>query len=269
VRCWGRNEKGQLGYGHTSTIGDDESPGSAGDVNVGGTVARIAAGGDNTCAVLTTGGVRCWGDGSAGQLGYRSVENVGDDELPAIAGDVNIGGAAVQVELSPNASYPHTCARLTSGGVRCWGYNTSLAGLGAPDRIGDDEWPSTIPEVNIGGAATQLVTGAAHACALLGTGKLRCWGSGYSGQLGYGNVQSIGDDEHPASAGDVPVGGDVQQVTAGSAHTCALLSGGTVRCWGGAGTSLTYVSVILGYANTKAIGDDELPASAGDLAIGF
>ncbi len=55
---------------------------------------------------------------------------------------------------------------------------------------------------------------------------MRCWGSGVFGRLGYGNLKAIGDDETPASAGDVDVGGKVIQIAAGDAHTCALLEGG-------------------------------------------
>lgn len=59
VRCWGNGGVGQLGYGNPSRIGDDEAPSTAGDVDVGGTVAQIDAGVGYTCAVLDTGSVRC------------------------------------------------------------------------------------------------------------------------------------------------------------------------------------------------------------------
>ncbi|MCB1316471.1 MAG: hypothetical protein KDK27_10985, partial [Leptospiraceae bacterium] len=82
VRCWGLADRGQLGYGNTNNIGDDESPASAGDVNVGGTVTQIAAGAYHTCALLNTGSVRCWGENTLGQLGYGNTNNIGDDETP-------------------------------------------------------------------------------------------------------------------------------------------------------------------------------------------
>ncbi len=68
VRCWGNNEYGQLGYGHTNNIGDDENPASAGDVNVGGIVTQIAVGRIHTCALLNTGAVRCWGNNEHGGI---------------------------------------------------------------------------------------------------------------------------------------------------------------------------------------------------------
>jgi alpha-tubulin suppressor-like RCC1 family protein len=50
----------------------------------------------------------------------------------------------------------------------------------------------------------QLAAGGFHTCALLDDGNLRCWGYNFYGQLGYGNTNTIGDDETPASAGNVP-----------------------------------------------------------------
>ena len=66
VRCWGEAGAGQLGYGNTEDIGDDETPGSAGPVDVGAgrTVAAISAGDVHTCARLDDGSVRCWGFGA-------------------------------------------------------------------------------------------------------------------------------------------------------------------------------------------------------------
>ena len=79
--------------------------------------------------------------------------------------------------------------------------------------------------------------------------------------LGYGNLDYVGDDETPPSAGDVDVGGTVVQVSAAERHTCVVLEGGTVRCWGDAGGGK------LGYGNENDIGDDETPASAGDVPV--
>ena len=84
----GEGSYGRLGYGNQATIGDDELPSSAGDVNVGGPVLQIATRGGHTCALLSTRSIRCWGSGSYGELGYFGLQNIGDNELPASAGDV-------------------------------------------------------------------------------------------------------------------------------------------------------------------------------------
>jgi alpha-tubulin suppressor-like RCC1 family protein len=258
VRCWGEGRSGSLGYGNTNTIGDDESAASAGDVNVGGTVTQIAAGGGHTCAILSSGAVRCWGGGVSGALGYANTNSIGDDERPVQAGDVDVGGKVVQITTGTD----HTCALLDTGAVRCWGGAVyGRLGYGNTNAIGDNETPASAGNVNVGGTVVQISAGVSHTCALLDTGTVRCWGQGEYGRLGYGNTNAIGDDEPPAAAGDVNVGGTVTQIAAGGAHTCALLSTGKVRCWG-EGTSG------LGYGNVNSIGDDENPASAGDLSIG-
>lgn len=252
VRCWGSGTYGRLGYGNEEHVGDDETPASVGDVDVGGRVVRIATGGAHTCALLETGGVRCWGEGHRGQLGYGSKDNIGDDETPASAGDVDLGGRAVQIATG----FLHTCALLEQGTVRCWGSNKNgKLGYGHTRSIGDDETPAGVGDVDVGGKVAQVAAGGGHTCALLTTGKVRCWGKAYNGELGYGNREDIGDDETPASAGDLDLEEKAVQVSAGPLHTCVLFEGGGVRCWG-----YNY-GHRLGSDKPPKIGDDE-PLSA-------
>lgn len=115
VRCWGVGEFGRLGYASTEDIGNDETPASVGAVQVGAPVVQVVAGGERTCALLETGSVRCWGHASFGtSLGYGNMEDIGDDETPAAAGDVPIGGNAIELA----ADSFHTCAILDTGSVR-------------------------------------------------------------------------------------------------------------------------------------------------------
>jgi cysteine-rich repeat protein len=255
VRCWGRGTNGQLGYGNLENIGDDETPASVGDLDVGGTVIQLATGGAHACVLLEGGSVRCWGRGDNGQLGYGNTETIGDEETPASAGDVDVGGTAVQV----TAGSVHTCALLDTGAVRCWGRaDDGQLGYGNTFTIGDNETPSSAGDVDVGGAVSQIVAGGRRTCALLDTGAVRCWGTANGGRLGYANDEDIGDNETPASAGDVDVGGVVTQIGLGESHTCALLESGAARCWG----------FSLPYGTGETIGDDETPATAGDVDMG-
>jgi alpha-tubulin suppressor-like RCC1 family protein len=88
VRCWGHGRFGKLGYGDKKNVGEFEPPRAAGDVNVGGRVVAVEAGGFHTCAILDTDAVRCWGHGADGQLGYGNKRDVGVTDVPAAAGDV-------------------------------------------------------------------------------------------------------------------------------------------------------------------------------------
>lgn len=232
VRCWGANGYGRLGYGHTDSVGDDETPEDAGDVPLPGPVASLAAGDSHTCAVLEDGRVVCWGANNSGQLGLGHTDTIGDDEtVDGATGIVPLPGAAVEVA----AGYEHTCARLEGGDVICWGRQAEAQlGTGAPDPIGDDEPVSAIGPIDLGGPAVDIDTSSNHTCAVLEDGGVRCWGSNGSGQLGNGdeNFNNVGDRKTPAEEGVVMLEEPAVAVEAGSSHTCAVLVTGDVRCWG-------------------------------------
>ena len=161
----------------------------------------VVAGGRQSCAVRD-GRVRCWGGGEYGLPGYGNTNNIGDNEAPASAGNVNVGGPVIQLATG----YRHTCVLLGTGSVRCWGDgHYGQLGYGNTRSIGDNEVPASAGNVDIGDIAIHLFAGGLHSCALLDTGTIRCWGYGDSGRLGYGNMDIIGDDEAPASAGNVAV----------------------------------------------------------------
>ena len=259
IRCWGDGSAGQLGYGNPNTIGDDETPASAGDVNVGGPSVQVVAGGVHSCALLANGEVVCWGNSTNGQLGYGNMAIIGDNETPASAGAVTVSGQIAGL----TAGTVHTCALKRDGNVACWGSAANgRLGYGNLNDIGDNETPASAGNVTVGGVVTQIDGGDNHTCAVMAGGAVRCWGNGTFGRLGYANVNAIGDNETPASAGDVTVGGTVSKVSAGTSHTCATLVNGNVRCWGSAGNGR------LGYGNGTQIGDDETPATAGDVTVG-
>jgi alpha-tubulin suppressor-like RCC1 family protein len=145
---------------------------------------------------------------------------------------------------------------LSTGAVRCWGYaNNGQLGYGNNHDVG--AYPTMLPvtagDINVGGKVIQIVAGRNHTCALLDMGAVRCWGRGSGGQLGYGNVDHVGDDESPASTGEFSVAGNVIQIAAGGDHTCALFYTGAVRCWGNNDYGM------LGYSHTYTIGDNEIP----------
>ncbi len=260
VRCWGGGASGQLGYGDTQNIGDDENVGVPSPVNSGANPLELAAGGNHSCALLPDGSVRCWGLNSSGQLGIGNTNAIGDNELPSSVAVVDLGGKkAIQITAGKN----HTCALLAEGAARCWGLNSSgQLGYGHTTTIGDNEAPGSAGPVSLGGSTASISAGSTHTCARLTDGVVRCWGTGSSGRLGYGNTVTIGDGELPSGVSPVSVGGSALGLSLGGSHTCGLQTNGAVRCWG------LNSNGQLGYANTLNIGDNELPSTAGPVGLG-
>jgi alpha-tubulin suppressor-like RCC1 family protein len=260
VKCWGYDGFGQLGVTvppeNGDTLGLIDVPADYSALYLGGSVIDVSAGGSHTCALLDGGDMKCWGDGEFGQLGYGSTGSVGD---PSAIAAVELGDAAAQVSSGAR----HTCAVLSGGDVYCWGDGQYGAlGYGNTEDVGDDELPGDVGPLDVGGPAVLVSCGYYHTCALLEIGEVLCWGLGDYGALGFGNTDTIGDDETPASVGPVDVGGTVVQVSVGAFNTCALIEGGGVKCWGSGG------GVPLGYGNTDSVGITNVPADVGTIDLG-
>lgn len=101
----------------------------------------------------------------------------------------------------------------------------------------------------------RIAVGRTHMCALDGDGAAHCWGNGDVGQLGYGNPNNLGDQPGELPSGDVNIGAQIEQISLGYHHSCAVLSDHGLRCWG----SGEYGA--LGTGNTNNLGDQpgELP----------
>ena len=272
LKCWGKNDLGQLGQGHTNTLGDD--PGEMGDnlpvvdLGTGKTVASFDSGGDHgSCVILNDSTVKCWGRNGKGQLGQGHTNNLGDD--PGEMGDnlpvVDLGTGKTATALS--AGDRTLCALLNDGSVKCWGMGY-LGSLGDGDSethsVGDEpgEMGDNLAAIDLGTGrtATAIAARGHHNCALLDDGTVKCWGYNYLGHLGLGDTQNRGDD--PGEMGDnlpavdLGTGKAATAITVGYDHTCALLADGSVKCWGHNGFGQ------LGQGHTNALGDD--PDEMGD-----
>lgn len=255
LRCWGYNAYGQLGHGHVESIGDNENVFTQGNVELGAAITDIALGGDHTCALLASGNIRCWGRNTHGQLGYGSNVSIGDNETLENLADVSLPGPVRKIA----AGDLHTCVHLENGAMRCWGNNSySQLGYGFGNTNHGDqsgEFPLQLADIAVGAVVTDIAVGHRHTCALLSNGALKCWGYGANGRLGYGNQSNQGIP--PANGVDLD-DTSAYQIAAGGAHTCALRSNGTARCWG-AGAS--------GRLGHGATTDAYSPDASGDIAI--
>jgi cysteine-rich repeat protein len=204
VRCWGYNGRGQLGYETTLPRGDGSIPKIAmlPDITLDAPAEQLAAGNEHTCALLADGRVACWGYNFYGQLGNELASDIGDDEDEMPPRYVDLGEDTAKQVV---AGKQHSCALLESGEVGCWGGGIDGAlGYGNTQSIGAYAGEMPPPYVDLGGDAVMLAAGGSSTCALLVDGTLRCWGDNSAGQLGYGHLEDIGDDEAPADAGPVP-----------------------------------------------------------------
>ena len=270
LACWGANFDGQCG----NAVKDNNSSISwlPGPISVSSTpnvsVAQVAAGWKHTCVVLSTGGVECWGNNEYSQLGYGHLKNIGDDELPSSVGPVSVTSEAGVKVTQLVAGFRHTCALLSTGGVKCWGSNdVGQVGLGHYVALEDQKPPSNYPDVSVtttaGVKVVQLAAGAVHTCALLSDGSVRCWGAWPAVGLPVAPNPQIGDDELPSSVPAVnvglPPGTSVTQISAASLHTCVRFSNGTAKCWG------DNTRGALGYGIAKQTVD--VPSSVSTLSV--
>jgi alpha-tubulin suppressor-like RCC1 family protein len=261
AKCWGNNKFGQVGDGTTA---NRPTPVDVSGLSSG--VAAIDTGLEHTCALTSTGGVKCWGNNDFGQLGDGAS---GLSPTPTNVLGLTNQGAAIA------AGSFHTCALTSAGGVKCWGDNffgqlgdgtttdrrltpvnvsglssgvmTIAAGHGhtcaltsaggvkcwgwnGSGQLGDGTRTAHRTPVDVSGLTSGVIaiaTGWNHTCALTSTGGVKCWGDNYSGQLGDGTNT---DRLTPVDVSGLTSG--VTAITAGNRHTCAVTSAGSVKCWG-------------------------------------
>ncbi len=218
--------------------------------------SSLSVGGGFACGLTGSGRAWCWGRNNKGQLGIGSTR--GQDAPTLVTADLTFS------ELSVGES--HTCGITAGGNLYCWGNNGS-------GQLGDGSRDNRTRPTQIRESQSwrQVVAGGGHSCGLASDGRAFCWGDGFSGTLGHGMKQN---ELEP-----VPVIGGLtfRRLTAGQRHTCGLTADGQAHCWGdnrsgqlGAGTREdaprpVAVAGGLAFADLSAGGQHTCGVSAGKV----
>jgi alpha-tubulin suppressor-like RCC1 family protein len=233
VRCWGANDRGQLGNGTTvasfvpvDVAGLPASPSRA---------VAVATGWAHACAAVSSGDVWCWGDNSTGELGPGAtaafsttpvrVTGVTGVAAPATRASPPTLAAGGGTSTTAPTVFGHSCA-VGSGGLACWGANDS-------GQLGNGTTTQSATPVAIGlPTVTSIAAGQRHTCAV-SAGALRCWGANGSGQVGDG-TSSQRTTPTAVSTTSFPSGSTATFVATSRASTCAVVTGTAPQlfCWG-------------------------------------
>ncbi|MDC0149823.1 hypothetical protein OAI65_02735, partial [Candidatus Poseidoniales archaeon] len=228
VWCWGGNGQGELGVGNASNSGLWRTSPNAVMMPSGTTAVALALGDQHSCMVVDDGRAFCWGDGNRGHNGDGTTY---DRNTPT-----QVSGTASYVSISSGPQ--HSCAITNLGTVQCWGLNNEeQLGLGY-----DGNYEYSTPQntaLPAGIKVSSIASGSEHACAVLETMSVYCWGMDDQGQLNtayecendYTNGCSGNGRSTPAPA-QLPAGRGGIAVTAGYHFTCVFIDNGGVYCFG-------------------------------------
>jgi len=286
LKCIGQNQYGQLGYGHTETLGD--SPSEMGDalgavdLGTGFEAVEIECGYQFSCALSSGGDIKCWGYNHFGHLAQGDTDSRGDetgemgDSLPSI--DLGTAFEATAVTLG----LYHVCALSTDADLKCWGWNAyGQLGYGDNTQRGDDpnDIGDNLPAVDLGASfvVSEVSAGRFSSCATSTSGAMKCWGDNRYGQLGQGNKITIGDGSNEMGdylaaieLGSGFTASSALQLPAHFGEYFALVfqdstSGPLLKCWG------RNIYGQCGYGNTVRHGDDsdEMGDNLGFVDLGF
>jgi alpha-tubulin suppressor-like RCC1 family protein len=205
---YGQVGNGPSGAGMYSAAPIDVIPSSS-------DVTDIALSPSHTCALFSSGAVKCWGLNNFGQLGNGSNRDA-NSPVTAIAAGAS-GATAISLGLR------HSCA-IVNGGVQCWGDN-AMGVVGDGTTTARNSPTTVLVGTSPLSGATAIYSADYHSCAVA-SGGLLCWGFNSSGQVGNNSTSNAWTAQSVIAASSV-----VTAVTGSYANTCAVVNG-AVNWWG-------------------------------------
>jgi len=246
VVCYGTNSQGQLGNGtqiSSRTPVYVRNSGAANDYLSG--VISVAAAADHTCALLSSGKVKCWGYGYRTGTGFFSTQILYATFVKSsfLEGDTNphLGEHLTGAVAITSATYGG-CALLSDGKVKCWGGGAGHDGEGTGYVLAC-KTPETTGNCSVTGGEVPLtgvksITQAGQtSCGILTDDSLVCWGQDQGKLANPSNIAT--DTQLPKPAGSSTIGAKAFGTTQGAicglyqnGATSISSAGGIVKCWG-------------------------------------
>ncbi|WP_018219638.1 RCC1 domain-containing protein [Salinispora pacifica] len=211
--AWGFNLWGQVGDGTTT----NKSTPVAVDLPTGTTITTIAAGQGHSLAVTSAGTVLAWGHNNFGQLGDDTTTR----RSTPVAVDLPAGTTVTTVAAGDR----HSLALTSTGTVLAWGDNS--AGQLGDGTTNNSSTPIAV-DLPAGTTITAVVAGANHSLAVTSAGTVLAWGFNFWGQVGDGTTTN----RSTPIAVNMPTGTTITTVVAGTGHSLAVTSAGTMLAWG-------------------------------------
>lgn len=223
VYCWGFNGAGRLGNGTTI---DSPVPVIVSGLLSGKTVTDLAAH-SHTCAVADN-KAYCWGFNANRQIGDGTTSN---SSVP-VAVDTS-GVLAGKSVTSVSAGQNNTCV-IADNLPYCWGRNASGAlGYGNITPPTDTNFPMAVKTSGAlaGKTVLSISTGSEHSCVIASDHKAYCWGNNTGGRLGTADTNFRYEPAAVSTAGTLAEK-DIESISAGTQHTCAVTTDKLGFCWG-------------------------------------
>lgn len=221
AKCWGNNSLGQFGNGvEAVNRGYQLTPSTVVELD---TVQSVASGYLFSCALLDDSTAKCWGNNEFNQLGNDAATST--QRFPSL---IETNSGAPFASISQLAlGYSHACVLSQVGTVHCWGDN-EMGQLGNGSTVASAS-PKQINALSTG--VRSIAAGHAHNCAINSGGSVLCWGYNAFGQLGTGTNANKTTPNSAIFQEFLPTN-SVSSLALGRAHSCALLTDKTVKCWG-------------------------------------